>query len=138
MDPALTQPNDTPENRLLSIFPKDLFSEGGAHKRASNVPWDLEVHPPSLCSVPQSASAANDGTHLPSVHFAALGKSSFAGRAVQLDSDYSGSVVVYPIFFVHFVSSENICRRRADTGPCVSSSSGLGRLESVSFEVFER
>ncbi|KAJ7124412.1 hypothetical protein C8R44DRAFT_980691, partial [Mycena epipterygia] len=37
-----------------------------------------------------------------------------AGRAVQLDSDYSGSVVVHPIFFVRFFSSENVCRRRVD------------------------
>ncbi|KAJ6538332.1 hypothetical protein DFH09DRAFT_1177463, partial [Mycena vulgaris] len=52
MDLALTQPNDAPENRLLSLYPKDLVAEGGCaqadFERVVGLGGGYPLHPP-LC-----------------------------------------------------------------------------------------
>ncbi|KAJ6499808.1 hypothetical protein DFH09DRAFT_1375964 [Mycena vulgaris] len=58
MDPALTQPNDAPENRPLSILPNDLVTQReGAHKRASNALWDREMRTTPIVLLRSSINA---------------------------------------------------------------------------------
>ncbi|KAJ7124378.1 hypothetical protein C8R44DRAFT_147655 [Mycena epipterygia] len=76
-------PSQTTHQKIVScrFAPKISSQREGAHKLASNVSWDWEVHPPSFCSVPQSASTAPSGARsIPVYGYPPLG-SAFASLA---------------------------------------------------------
>ncbi|KAJ7124379.1 hypothetical protein C8R44DRAFT_147721 [Mycena epipterygia] len=77
------------------------------------------------------------GTHLPLVHFAALGKSPFPGRGVPCNSIQTILGLSWFIQFFHplFLFGECLSSARGHGTLCIVV---IGRLESVAPEVFER